>query len=294
MLFRSAESGIRRACGVDVVGAWEKGGFRPVGAGTRIDEGTVLILAGSDEQLDAYDERFGVPAGPARPIVVVGAGRVGRAAGRALARAGFPYKIIEKRDDRLHDPEVYVHGDAADGEVLAEAGLDDAQAVLITTHDDDVNVYLTIYCRRLRPDVQIIARSNLDRNVATLTRAGADAVLSYASLGASAVWNALGDNDTLVVAEGLEVFRVPVPEGLVGRTLADSGLRDTTGCTVVAVAEDDDLDHQIDATLPLRASQALVIIADDESQQRFHDRYPTRSWIDPGHLRRPRPKVAPD
>src|SRR3546814_5328556 len=69
---------------------------------------------------------------------------------------------------------------------------------------------LTIYCRRLEPDIQIIARANLDRNVDTLHRAGADAVLSYASLGASAIWNALGPNDILVLAEGLVVFRLPV------------------------------------------------------------------------------------
>ena len=49
--------------------------------------------------------------------------------------------------------------------------------MVITTHDDDVNVYLAIYCRRLRPDIAIVARANLDRNVSTLYRAGADAVL---------------------------------------------------------------------------------------------------------------------
>ena len=53
--------------------------------------------------------------------------------------------------------------------------------MLVTTHDDDINVYLTLYCRRLGPDLQIISRANLDRNVSTLHRAGADAVLSYAT-----------------------------------------------------------------------------------------------------------------
>ena len=52
--------------------------------------------------------------------------------------------------------------------------------------------------------------------------------------------------DTVVVAEGLEVFRVPVPEGLVGRSLAQSALRDATGCTVIAVAHGDTLHHDVD------------------------------------------------
>ena len=80
-----------------------------------------------------------------------------------------------------------VEGDAADQRVLRRAGLENASAVLVTPRDDDLNVYLTLYVRKLRPELQIVARSILDRNVTTLHRAGADAVLSYASLGATAL-----------------------------------------------------------------------------------------------------------
>ena len=31
-----------------------------------------------------------------------------------------------------------------------------ASAVIITTGNDDTNIYLTIYCRKLHPDIQII------------------------------------------------------------------------------------------------------------------------------------------
>lgn len=275
------ESEVRTATGVDVVGTWARGRYRVAGPDTRLDDASVVILAGNADQLAAYDRRYGLPQQEPAPVVVIGAGRVGRAAGAAFAEAGFPFRIIEKQPDRVRDPATYVHGDAADIDVLQEAGLDDAAAVLITTHDDDVNVYLTIYCRQLRPDVQIISRANLERNVATLTRAGADAVLSYASLGASAIWNALGDNDTLVVAEGLEVFRVPVPDALAGRSLADSALRDATGCTVVALAQGAELRHDVDAGAPLPAGAGLVLIGDDESRRRFHERHPTKSWVAP-------------
>ncbi|HUG85732.1 MAG TPA: NAD-binding protein [Euzebya sp.] len=67
----------------------------------------------------------------------------------------------------------YVLGDAADVQVLQRAGLDLVSAVLITTHSDDVNVYLTLYLRRLRPDVQVISLAVLDRNVSTLHRPAA-------------------------------------------------------------------------------------------------------------------------
>ncbi|NIP80294.1 MAG: potassium channel protein, partial [Gemmatimonadetes bacterium] len=73
--------------------------------------------------------------------------------------------------------------------------------------DDATNIYLTIYCRRLRPDVQIVSRATLERNVTTLHRAGADFVMSYSSMGANAILNVLQSGDVVMVAEGLEVFR---------------------------------------------------------------------------------------
>jgi Trk K+ transport system NAD-binding subunit len=272
------EAGIRDRANVTVVGIWERGLHQAVGPETVIGAGDVLILAGSAEQLAAYDDAFATgtdgDADGQTPVVIIGAGRVGRAASRMLAQAGIPYKIVEERSDRIRDLN-YVLGDAADLEVLERAGLLRASAVLITTHDDDVNVYLTLYCRRLAPGLQIIARANSDRNVATLHRAGADAVLSYASLGASAIWNELGLNDTLVLAEGLEVFRVQVPEAMAGRSLADAQLRQETGCSVVALARDGVLDTNPDATTALPAGADLVVIADPASEQRFFTRYPT-------------------
>lgn len=207
-------------------------------------------------------------------MVVIGAGRVGRAVARVLDEASIPYRIVEQDPTRIRS-ERYVLGDAADLDVLEDAGIHEATAVLITTHDDDVNTYLTIYCRRLRPDLQVIARSNLDRNVATLHRAGADAVLSYASYGATAIWNALGVDRTVVIAEGLEVFSVPVPAGLAGASLAGAGVRRRTGATVVAVTSGDGgaiVNPAIDEPLP--ADGEIVVIADPEARRKFSARYP--------------------
>lgn len=47
--------------------------------------------------------------------------------------------------------------------------------------------------------------------MATLHCAGADSVLSYASMGASAVMNLLQRSEILMVAEGLDLFEVRVP-----------------------------------------------------------------------------------
>lgn len=269
------DSGLRQRTGLTVAGVWERGHLEVARPTTVLRPKSTLVLAGSRAQLDTYDELFGVERKLDAPVIVIGGGRVGRAAARSMATAGLDHRIVELQPDRAVDPERYVIGDAADIEVLERAGIHRTPSVVITTHDDDVNIYLTIYCRRLRPDVQIIARARLDRNVTTLHRAGADAVLSYASTGANAIWNVLSGDSTLQLAEGLDVFRVPVPQQLAGRTLQESRIRETTGCTVVATADGDRYESNPDAQAPLPADVDLVLIGDSESEDRFLSRYPT-------------------
>ena len=268
------EVDLRSRFNVNVAGLWQRGQFELPGPDTVIDESDVMILVGSREQLSRYDAAFGIEQRMDSPVVVIGGGRVGRAAARRLGDAGIRSRIVEQREDRIRDHALYVHGDAAELEVLYEAGLREASAVLITTHDDDVNVYLTIYCRRLRPDIQVIARANHSRNVATLHRAGADSVLSYASIGATALWNTLGLNDALILAEGLEMFRAPVPLRLAGKTLAEANVRQATGCNVVALSQDGQLLPNPDPYQPIPLDAELVVIADSDSQKAFLDLYP--------------------
>ena len=153
--------------------------------------------------------------------------------------------------------------------MLIAAGIHEAPAVLVTTHDDDVNIYLTIYCRRLRPNVQIISRARVDRNIASLHRAGADFVLSYASMGSNAVISLLSRSNILMVAEGLDVFEVEAPAGLVGRSLASAQIRNETGCTVVALRQGEATTVNPDPNAPLPAGAELILIGSVEAEERF-------------------------
>jgi Trk K+ transport system NAD-binding subunit len=206
-------------------------------------------------------------------VLILGGGRVGRAAGAALQEAGIRYVIVEK-NPRMAAGENYVVGDAADLQVLGRAGIDEAPTAMVTTSDDPTNVYLTIYCRRLRPDIQIISRATLEHNVSTLHRAGADFVMSYASMGANAVYNILEQDDVVMVAEGLDVFRVKVPPRLVGSTLEQSGIRRATGCSVVAVETNGETIINPAADLPLPGGTAeLIMVGTTDAQREFIEKY---------------------
>lgn len=262
------ESRLRESIGVNVVGLWERGQFELPTAKTRISPTTVLLLAGSAEQLNAYDERFGKYQRHQAPVIVLGGGRVGRATAEVLERRDIDYRIIEKNKKLIKDKR-YILGSAADIETLTRAGIREAPSIIITTHDDPSNIYLTIYCRRLRPDIQIISRANLERNISKLHTAGADLVMSYASMAANSILNLLKPDELLMLAEGLNVFRVGVHSALVGRSLADSQVRKLTGCNIVAIYDQGKMHINPDPTFCFGENNELILIGTGEAQGQF-------------------------
>ncbi|HNQ01017.1 MAG TPA: NAD-binding protein [Syntrophales bacterium] len=267
-----AESRLRESFGVNVVGIWDRGRFRIPHADTRIERTSVLLLAGSEKNLEAYDEIYAfyhICKLTADPVLIVGSGRVGDTIAQRFKERESPYLVIEKNPKRLQDEKHYVVGDAADIRTLQRAWIEKAPAALITTHDDATNIYLTKYLRSLRPDMQILSRANLDRNVSTLHRAGADFVMSLATLGANAIYHYLINEDTAMLAEGLNIFRIKAPPSLTGKNLADSRIREVTDCSVVAIGDGGVLSVNPDPQMPIRAGAELILIGTDEGEKKF-------------------------
>ncbi|MBR9989470.1 MAG: NAD-binding protein [Gemmatimonadetes bacterium] len=270
-----ADGWLRTATGLTVVGLWERGKFDVPRPEKVLEPTTVLVLAGSDEQLGKFTELTAIYNLPDVPVLILGGGRVGRAAARSLAERDIAYRIVEQDASRVKDPANTIVGNAADLHVLEAAGIRESPTTIVTTSDDATNIYLTIYCRRLRPDMQVISRSNLERNVSTLHRAGADFVMSYAAMGANAVFNLLEQDDIVMIAEGLDVFRGPVPRDLVGRTLKDARVREKTGCSVVALHIGDEtiVNPGPDMPMPDSPDAEIIVIGTTESERAFHKRY---------------------
>ena len=275
-----SELALRARLGVGIIGIWDRGEFSVATGDSVLRDSSMLLLAASDEQLAGFDAEYAVGSPAANQAVIIGGGRVGRAIASAFQREGISCAIVEKLAERERAGVPYVIGDAADRSVLEDAGLTDAGAVLITTHEDDVNVYLTRYCRGLRPDARIVSRSRLDRNVTTLYRAGADAVLSYAATGSAAIWNLFRGDETLLVAQGLNVFRASVPRELAGRTLADAHLYRRTHCNVVAIDHGDRIEANPGPDEPLPPDSELILVGTTEAESAFTDEFGViRRWV---------------
>jgi voltage-gated potassium channel len=263
------ESDLGKKVGVTVVGVWVRGNFEVASPDTLIDDHTVLVLAGSREAIFRYNELFCIYNVSNAQVVILGGGRVGRTTARTLLDRDVGCTIVEMDPSLVGDMDNYIVGNAAELEVLEKAGIYEAPTVLITPHDDDLNTYLTLYCRRLRPDIQIISRATHERNVATLHRAGADIVMSFASMAANTVVNWLRRSTILMVAEGLDVFRVRVPETLAGKTILECGIRNRTGCSVLGISTERGMEIVTNPSATIPADADILLVGNIEAEDRF-------------------------
>lgn len=269
-----AQSKIRQKTGVTVIGLLEKGTFKAATPQTEISSQTILMLVGSKQQLQSFAENFPVrvePRSDSAQVLILGGGRVGQAAAVTLGKHGISYRIVEKRPMKVGDIDHYhvVSGDAADIDILKTACIETVRSVIVTTHSDEMNIYLTFYCRRLRPDVQIISRSSLERNVSKLHMAGADMVMSYTSLAAGIIFQLLKPDDFSLYAEGLAVFHRPAGRRFAGKTIIDSTIREQTGFSIIAIRRNERLTVSPAPDLQLEEDDEIYVIGNAENAALF-------------------------
>jgi len=271
------ETRLREIAGVNIVAVWERGRLIPASPDLLLTEDSVPVITGTEEQLEEVDSLLFIYDINPNPVIVIGGGRVGRSAARALRQKEVPVTIIERdpvvsrRAEGAAD--IVVTGDASDLEVLTRAGLMEAPSVLLTTHDDSMNIFLASYCRRLNPELRIVSRISHERNIESIHRAGADFVLSYATLAVATVMSILRGKELVVLGEGLDLFSVPVPEPLKGETLARSGIGAETGLIVIGIQENGSFIGNPPASAVLEPGAELVMMGNAEQRKRFASLY---------------------
>jgi len=263
-----AESGLRERVGVNVIGLWERGEFQsPPSPDATLDSGSILLVTGREEQLERLKELTvsDVRRFERGETIVVGLGEVGGTVAEALDQAGIPYTVVDRREVDGVD----VVGDATEPDVLEAAGVADAGTVLLALPDDTAAEFATLVVRDLNPSAEIVARAEETEAVQKMYRAGADYVLSLATvtgrMTASAI---LEDEDVISLDTQVEVVRTRAPE-LAGRTPRGARIREETGCTVVAVEREGSVLTDVGPDFRFQADDELVIAGTDEGTNRF-------------------------
>jgi voltage-gated potassium channel len=270
---RLKDTELRRLTGVDVIGILEGPYFYLPLPDRVISKHSVLILAGSADAVTRYNELFCIYNSSDDPVIIIGAGNVGTWVARSFDEHGLEYRIIEKNPEKSANAPNVTITDAAKVENLKAIGFFKAPAVVIATHKDDTNIYLATLFRSLRPDIQIVSRATLDRNVPLLHRAGCDIVLSYASFGSNFILNHLKRGTYLMLSEGVDVFKVRTPARLAGKSIAGIGLQDSIGCSIIGIEADGTADLVPGPDFVVPAGSELIIIADNEAESLFLKAY---------------------
>lgn len=270
---RLKDTQLRSLTGVVVIGILEGPDFFLPDAERIITKHSILILAGTAEAIMHYNELFCIYNSSDDPVIIIGAGNVGRWVARSFEENGLEYRVMEKSTEKTADISNVSVLDAARAENLEQIGFFKAPAVVISTHKDDTNIFLATLFRSLRPDIQIVSRATLDRNVALLHRAGCDIVLSYASFGSNFILNHLKRGTYLMLSEGVDVFKVRTPRRLAGKTVAEARLRETIGCHVVGIVHGERTELITGPGNIFPEGSEIILIADNASESAFLEKF---------------------
>jgi len=186
-------------------------------------------------------------------IIVCGYGRYGREICRHFAGQNIPFVVIEhnkkviKLLKRAKDI-LYLEGDATDDDILEEAGILRASALVATLPIDADNLYVTLTTKQLNANIQIISRCNHAKAAAKLVRAGADEVIAPEEIGGFYMANMVS-NPNLV--EFFQIASSPsgagkdisfeeisfdkLPESYRNKSIKELNIRQKTGASIVAI-----------------------------------------------------------
>lgn len=111
--------------------------------------------------------------------IVCGFGRHSVEVTQELTKQALPFVVIENSPSKIdflrsETSYLFVEGDATQDEVLEEAGIKRASAVVITLPDDADNMFIALSARQINPALRIISRANTAADEVKLRRAGAD------------------------------------------------------------------------------------------------------------------------
>jgi voltage-gated potassium channel len=274
------ETQLRQLTGLNVIGYWDKGHLLSATPETVLNDQNVAVIVGTMDQITSLDAMFAIYEDNHQPVVVIGGGKVGRAALRALRKRGVAVHVVERDPAiaaRLEGlANLVVVGDAADRKVLARAGLDDAPSVVLSANDDAVNIYLAVYCRKLNPELRIVSRITHERNLEAIHRAGADFVLSYTTLGVKYLVSLMLGRDLVILGENVDVFVVPMPRVLRGKTLAKSEIGAKTGLNVIGLQADGKMTTELGPDTVLSPGSELVMFGSPDQRARFREVFADR------------------
>jgi voltage-gated potassium channel len=218
-------------------------------------------------------------------IIVCGFGRFGRVVVEELARNRVPQVVIDNDPAVAADLDklgvAHLNASALLDEVLDEAGVKNARAIVVATGSEADNVYITLSAREKNPKIEIHARGETESGIRRLKLAGAHQVVSVFQRGgmriaASILRPAVVDFLELATpgrGEEIDLDEIRIVEGsrMDGRAIRDIE-SESRRLRIVALKRGPDPIRLIpDPSTTVAIGDLIVAIGDSESLKRLAD-----------------------
>lgn len=257
-----------REMDVSVIGAWIRGEFvTSLSPADHLDDNSLLVLAGTEAQLERVSEIIGsegrIPT--TGRVVIAGYGLTGMTADGILRKVGRSTTVI----DIEQNDGVDVVGDATKAETLHEAGVADAEIVILTLPDDEA-ILTTLVAREINEDAEIIVAPTEDDSTSEFFSAGANCVFTLPKVTNRMTTLELFENDVMGLCEQIQLRQLDIPT-------ADSDfsnneeIREGTGATVVAVRRDNEIDFAINDRIEFDDNTQIIVAGTEESIKKLDD-----------------------
>jgi len=181
--------------------------------------------------------------------IVCGFGRVGRGAAGELQRAGVPFLVVDKDEDRVEwaikSGMLAALADATDDETLANAGVLRAKGLIATLQSDADNLFVILSAKAMKPSLLVSARVNSEQSEKKMRLAGADYVFAPYDMTGNRMAQVMLKPHVFQFIDfttkgmgldvGIEQVRIPPNSEFVSKTLQDAWIRKDTGVIVLAI-----------------------------------------------------------
>jgi len=184
-------------------------------------------------------------------VIIVGFGRNGEQAAIELAEHNVEFVVVDKRDNvisrvRENRELLYIKGDATHEEVLEQAGIYEARALIATTPNDADNVFVVLTARSMNPGLTVISRASEMGSQMKLKRAGATNVIMPERIGGQRMAKLVHQPDVVEFFESIllqktqdvsleEVSCRNLAQRHVGKSILDLKVRELTGANIVGI-----------------------------------------------------------
>ena len=224
-------------------------------------------------------------------FIVCGFGRVGRSASSELQRAGVPFLVIDRDEDRveraIHSGMLAVLADSTRDESLREAGVARARGLIAALASDADNLFVILSARNINPELAVVTRAAEEEAENKLRRAGADTVFApYTITGVRLAQALLRPHvsrflDFTTKHMGLDVaieqLQVAPGTEFVGKTLRELQIRRELGIIVLAIRKSDGrMVFNPPAEVEINSGDFLIVMGEQPDLQGLEDRLTAR------------------